>query len=277
MYRFVFLADMQLGAYATFSGMTEEDVARYAAERDMKVRAVPRVEGHEWDARRYDEAVDAVNALRPDLVVIGGDMVDDPNSEDQHDEFMRITSRIDPEIPVRWVPGNHDVADDTVVPTPGSLSAYREAFGEDYFAFDHGPLRLIALNTVVIDHPELVAGEWERQLAFVEAEVHEARQRRRPVVLVGHHPLFLRHPDEEDTYWNLPKERRRLILDLVHANGVPMAIAGHWHRNSVSRDRGFEMITTGAVGYPLGDDPSGFRIVEVAGDRIRHRYRPLDA
>jgi 3',5'-cyclic AMP phosphodiesterase CpdA len=277
MYRFVFLADMQLGAYATFSGMTEADVARYAAELDMKVKAVPRVEGHEWDADRYREAVGAVNWLRPDLVVIGGDMVDDPNSEDQYDEFMRITARIDSGIPVRWLPGNHDVAADTVVPTPDSLATYREAFGDDYYAFDHGPIRFVALNTVVIDHPEYVPDEWTAQLAFIEEELDGARRRERPVVLLGHHPLFLRHPDEEDGYWNLPLQRRRPILDLVHTHGVPMAIAGHWHRNSLASDRGFEMVTTGPVGVPLGDDPSGFRVVEVAADRITHSYHPLPA
>ena len=53
--RLLFMADMQIGAYATFSGMTEDDVARYAA-MDMRVEAGPRVEGHECDAARYREA-----------------------------------------------------------------------------------------------------------------------------------------------------------------------------------------------------------------------------
>ena len=45
------MADCQLGAYATFSGMTEADVAEYAT-RDMRVEVVPRVAGFEWDAAR---------------------------------------------------------------------------------------------------------------------------------------------------------------------------------------------------------------------------------
>ncbi|NQV06003.1 metallophosphoesterase [bacterium] len=277
MYLFLFLADMQLGAYATFSGMNERDVGRYAHERDMQVRPVPRVEGFEWDAARYSEAVDAVNSLRPDLVLIGGDMIDDTNAEDQYDEFMRITDRIDDDIPIKWVPGNHDIADDNVVPTMASIATYRAAFGPDFYAFDHGPIRFVALNTVVIDHPELVPGEWETQRAFIEAELAEAAERSRPVVMLGHHPLFTRHADEEDDYWNLPLVRRKPILDMVHRHGVPLALAGHWHRNSHAGDGEFEMITTGPVGYPLGFDPSGFRVVEVSGGRISHAYRPLDA
>jgi hypothetical protein len=78
-FRFVFLADCQLGAYATFSGMTEEDIVRLE-ECGMWVEAVPFVEGFEWDAIRYASAIDAVNSLRPEFVVIGGDMIDDSSS-----------------------------------------------------------------------------------------------------------------------------------------------------------------------------------------------------
>ncbi len=41
-------------------------------------------------------------------------------------------------------------------------------------------------------------------------------------------------------------------------------------------DDGLEMVTTGPVGKPLGDDPSGLRVVKVFSDRIEHRYYGLD-
>ena len=276
MFRFIFMADMQIGAFATFSGMTEADVARYA-EMDMRVHIGPRVEGHEWDAARYREAVAVANSIRPDLVLVGGDMIDDPNSEAQYREFMDITRSLDSDIPMRWVPGNHDIAADTVVPTRSSIAEYRDAFGPDYYAFDAGPVRFVAMNTVVIDHPEEVPEEWTAQLAFIRRELHDADVAGRRVVLLGHHPLFKQSPDEDDDYWNLPRERRDVILDLVHRHRVPLALAGHWHRNSIARDRGFEMVTTGAVGYPLGIDPSGLRVVEVDAGRITHSYVPLDS
>jgi 3',5'-cyclic AMP phosphodiesterase CpdA len=273
--RFAFLADMQLGAYASFSGLTDAEVARYANDLQMTVRSVPATTGFAWDAARYEEAVRAVNALRPDFVLIGGDMVDDPNSEDQYDEFMRITSRIDPAIPVHWVPGNHDVATDTVVPTRHSLDHYRAAFGPDYYSFDVGPLRVVAMNTVVIDHPEEVPDEWESQFDFLTTNLELAAAEERTVVLAGHHPLFKHDPDEDDDYWNLPRERRRPILDLAARHRVPMALAGHWHRNAEAAAGALQMITTGAVGYPLGDDPSGFRVIELTDEGLTHRYVPL--
>src|SRR3989304_4471968 len=84
-------------------------------------------------------------------------------------------------------------------------------------------------------------------------------------------------PDEPDTYWNLPGERRGPLLGQIHRAGVRLVLAGHWHRNGIARDGDLEMVVSGPVGYPLGDDPSGFRIVEFAeGKRPRHRYLPLD-
>jgi hypothetical protein len=36
------------------------------------------------------------------------------------------------------------------------------------------------------------------------------------------------------------------------------------------------MITTSAVGQPLGSDPSGLRVVKVFEERIEHAYYGLD-
>lgn len=272
--RFVFMADMQIGMYATFSGLNEAGVAAYA-ERDLRVWAVPPVEGFEWDARRYEEAVDVINAMRPDLVIIGGDMIDDPNAEDQYDEFMRISHTVDADIPVHWLPGNHDVAPDTVVPTPESIETYRTAFGPDYYAFDHGPIRFIGLNTPVIDHPEYVPDELAAQLEFLGAQLADAVSRGLEPIIAGHHPLFLESADEPDSYWNLPSPQREQILALAHGHGVRLILGGHWHRNRIAFDGDLEMVTTGPVGYPLGQDPSGLRVVELRGGVLSHRYEPI--
>jgi 3',5'-cyclic AMP phosphodiesterase CpdA len=268
------MADCQLGAYATFSGMDADDIARFA-ERDMRVEIVPKVEGLEWDADRYREAIAAVNAMRPAFVILGGDMIDDPRSEAQYDTLMEITSGLDADIPMHWVPGNHDIADDTVIPTTSSIERYREAFGPDYYAFDHGDVRMIVLDTVVVDHPEKVPGQYEEQMEFLAAEVDRLVVEGRRGLAFGHHPLFVGSADEDDTYWNLPLERRATILEAFRRGRISHAFAGHWHRNALARDGEFEMVTTGPVGYPLGIDPSGLRVVRVEPSRIVHHYHAL--
>lgn len=271
-FRFIFMADCQLGAYATFSGITPDEVAGYEA-RGMKVKVLPPYSGFEWDADRYREAIAAANALRPSFVVMGGDMVDSNADPDQLDALREITAGLDPDIPMHWVPGNHDAAADALVPTAESLAWYREQFGPDRYTFDVGDIRFVVMNTVVLDHPEQVPDEFEEQMAFLDHTVVRADRR---VVLLGHHPLFLADANEPDDYWNLPAGPRKRLLDLIHANEVPVGFAGHWHRNGIARDGGFEMVTSGPVGVPLGDDPSGFTVVDVDSSSIKHHYETLE-
>jgi hypothetical protein len=35
------------------------------------------------------------------------------------------------------------------------------------------------------------------------------------------------------------------------------------------------MVTTGPVGVPMGPDPSGLRVVDIAEGGVDHEYRPL--
>jgi predicted phosphodiesterase len=275
-FRFLFMADCQLGCYASFSGLNEADVERYAA-MDMTVRAVPLVRGAEWDIANLDRALAAANRLTPDFVVMGGDMVDDPHSRDQYQALRATAQRLDASIPLHWVPGNHDVAFDTVIPTPQSISAYRERFGPDRYAFVHGEVTFVVANTVVWDHPEEADEAWSEEISWLERELDAARSRgSRHIVVFGHHPLFTAHPDEDDTYWNIPGERRRLLLDLFAAHEVRTMLCGHWHRNGGGSAGDLDVIVTGPVGYPLGHDPSGFRIVTVGEDTIEHEYVALE-
>jgi 3',5'-cyclic AMP phosphodiesterase CpdA len=272
-FRVLFLTDSQLGLYASFSGLSDEAVAGYA-DQGMLVAPVPAIEGHDWDARMYERAVAAANHMRPDLVLFGGDMIDDPNSEDQLDSFLAISRRLDPDIPMRFAPGNHDIAPDTIVPTEDGIAMYRAVYGDDYYSFRAGPAWFLVLNTVVIDHPELVPGEWEAQQAFID----DALDAGEPPIVVGHHPFFLENLHEEDSYWNLPAERRVPLVMRLRDKGVHLALAGHWHRNKIARAGDLEMVTSGPVGYPLGDDPSGFRLVEISeAGSVTHSYLPLGA
>lgn len=270
-FRVLFLADSQLGLYASFSGLSAEVAAQYSAQ-GMQVAPVPPTQGHEWDARMYEKAVIAANELRPDLVLFGGDMIDDPNSEDQLDTFLAISRRLDPDIPMRFAPGNHDIGADTVVPTPDSIAAYRAVYGEDFYRFQAGPASFLVLNTVVIDHPESTPAEWAAQREFIA----DALDTDDPPIVVGHHPFFLESLHEADNYWNLPAERRIPLVEQMRRAGVRLSIAGHWHRNNIAKYGDLEVVTSGPVGYPLGSDPSGFRLIEITEGRISHRYLPLD-
>ncbi len=269
-YSFVFMADCQLGCYATFSGFDDATVARYVG-LGMTVRKVPRTTGFEWDVARLEEAATLVGSLDPGFSVIGGDLVDDMADRSQIEAFWKIGGTI---ANLRLVAGNHDCAYDATVPSPESLAGYRADFGHDRYTFGHGDDAYVVINTTIWANPQMVPGEHEAQLAFLEASLDDASAARHRIVF-GHHPLFVEAPDEPDSYWSIPNPLRSELLGMFDSYRTTAFFAGHWHRNGGGRFRGLEMVVTGPVGVTLGDDPSGLRLVEVGPGGLSHRYLPL--
>lgn len=51
---------------------------------------------------------------------------------------------------------------------------------------------------------------------------------------------------------------------------------GHYHRNHTAFYKNIELVTTNAIGAPMGEDPSGLRIVNIYENRIMHTYYSLE-
>ncbi|MBI3910236.1 MAG: metallophosphoesterase [Armatimonadetes bacterium] len=232
----------------------------------------------EKETELLTRAVAHINRLRPRFVVVCGDLVNQPVGgpyyEAQVAEFQRIARQIDPSIPLVCLPGNHDVGGR---PTPVTLADYRRRFGDDWFSFWVGGVCCLVLNSCLYSDPSGAPGEQERQAAWFARTLEAADQAgARHILVFQHHPWFLEKPDEPDGYFNIPRERREPALALMRRAGVRAIFAGHYHRNASGRDGQMEMVTTSAVGRPLGNDPSGLRIVAVYEDRIAHHYYSLD-
>ena len=271
---FIQLADPQFGQYAAYSGLDDERLEELR-QRGLNVARAPKVTGFARETELYESAIVSANRLAPDFVITCGDMTHDVGDVAQLDELMRITGKLDTDIPRYWVAGNHDLGNEV---TSGSLARYRGRFGRDDYYFDHRGTRCVVLNSNIPNDPSQVPHEWQRQREFVEDALGEARRQAADHILAFvHHPLFLHRPDEEDSFVIVPQERRRVLLEIFHRHRVSAVFAGHWHRNVYGRDGDMEMVTSGAVGYPLGDDPSGLRVVKVFEDRLEHEYFALDA
>jgi len=61
--------------------------------------------GHWWTRRVAAQLLDAVGATKPDLVLLGGDLVDHPGALNQLELLVRLLTRL---APVHAIPGNHD-------------------------------------------------------------------------------------------------------------------------------------------------------------------------
>lgn len=222
-----------------------------------------------------EKAIAASNRLKPAFVVICGDLVNKPGDLAQIAEYKRIAAKLDPSIKLYSVSGNHDVEN---VPTPASLELYKQHFGEDRYTFRFGNMFGIIINSSLIKDPSLAPAEAAAQEDWLRTNLETAKNSgAKNIMVFMHHSLFLKDPNEPDEYFNINTERRKMYLELFKQYGVRQVFAGHYHRNSYGKAGDLEMITTGPVGRPLGADSSGFRIVNVKGRIVDHRYYSLDS
>ena len=193
---------------------------------DLHIREPGRLAYRRVDTSAYFRTnVAAVLALkqRPDAVVISGDLTDFGRSDEYASLRAQIAPLEDAGLPVYLMPGNHD-----------DRAALRRSFPEHtylgdgstvQFAVDVGPLRLIALDTVV---PMQSGGTLDAErLAWLERQL--AASTDRPVVIAMHHPPFETLIGHMDAIGLLAGGPELEALVARHRN-VERVICGHLHR-----------------------------------------------
>src|SRR3569833_2366238 len=223
------------------------------------------------ETANWEFAVANFNRLHPAFVVATGDLTNKAADEAQIAEFARINRELDPSIHLYKVPGNHDQTND---PTPETLAAYRKNYGPDYYSFREPGLYGIVLNSTILKSPAHVPEELDKEKQWLEAELPKAEASGDTVVVFMHHPPFVSNADEPAGE-NLPPEIREWLLDLLDQYSVPYVFAGHLHKNAEAADGDLEIFVASAAGKPLGDDPSGFRIVELSSGSMVNRFYGL--
>jgi 3',5'-cyclic AMP phosphodiesterase CpdA len=242
-------------AAQTFIQMTDPQFGMYTENK-----------GFAQETANFEFAVATANRLKPAFVVLTGDLVNAAGDAAQIAEFKRVAARLDPNIRLFLMPGNHDVGNE---PTNESLAKYREQFGPDYYTFRMGDITGIVLNSSLEKDPHNVPEEAAKMEAWFRSELVKAQPR---VIVFQHIPFFLNAANEEDRYENIPRETRQRYLKLLHEYGVKQVFAGHYHSTSEARDGDLEMITTGPVGKPVPPARSGLRMVTVSPAGVTHKY-----
>lgn len=272
--RFIQMADPQFGMFASISKLTEEE-AKSRSKPGLNLRYVEEeIDGFEPETKLLSKAIEYANEYQPDFVVMCGDMVNEADSNEQRDELFRITSLLDKNIPLYWVAGNHDVGNS---PTLATLESYRRLFGSDNYSFQKDNSYFIIINSSVCSDPAAVPREWDFLIAFLEDELAKASEMGiQHKIIFLHHPLFLETADEENNYFAIPSPRRQQIINLLDLHKVSAVFSGHLHRNNYRSLNGIEYISSGPVGYPLDEDPSGIRTVDLGSESLSHQYISLE-
>jgi len=244
-----------------------------------------------------DAAVAKINTLKPLFCVMCGDFTQvGPNGggrfgkgnigtveiyEKQVRLYKTQMAKINQSIPLICVCGNHDIEN---ISNGHSLKKYNENFGNDYFYFWAGGCRFLVLNSTLLLKHENAQEQYKLQNDWIEYEFKKAANDSVTPhnIIFMHHPPALNDSNEKDEYFNsdspinFPIDIRLPFLQLCAQSRIRAIFAGHYHRCAYTKYKDLEIITTSSLGFPLGNDKSGFAIVKVFKEKIEHQYYPLE-
>jgi serine/threonine-protein phosphatase CPPED1 len=226
--------------------------------------------GFTKETNLYEKAVTAINSLNPDFVVLTGDLVNKKDDRPQVSEFKRITAKINKEIPVWYSPGNHDIGQPT---SQKDIETFIADYGHDRFSFKHKKSVFIGINSCIVKSNDPV--QEMQQYDWLKKELSKAKKAKQ-IIIFTHYPFFINAFDEPETYSNIAVATRNRYLSLFKEYGVDAVFAGHLHNNASARSEDLQMVTTSAVGKPLGKDKSGLRIIKVYPDRVESVFYALE-
>jgi serine/threonine-protein phosphatase CPPED1 len=226
--------------------------------------------GYSKETGLYEKAVATVNRIKPEFVVITGDLVNNRKERSQIDEFRRITAEIRKNIPVYIIPGNHDIP---VPAVDNETENFIKDYGSDRFSFTKNGCLFIGINSSIIKSGQ---GKSEEEQFNWISKLLDTNRSPVHIILFSHYPFFIKSADEPDSYSNVATVLRTKYLSLFNKYNVEAVFSGHLHVNDSSGYMNTKMISTCSVGKPLGKDPSGIRIIKVMKDRTESIFFPLD-
>ncbi|MBO7561365.1 MAG: metallophosphoesterase [Bacteroidales bacterium] len=246
----------------------------------------------------FSKAVEAVNALNPECVIITGDLINDAYDKYQDSIYRANRSKINAE--VYEIPGNHDIRPWN----PENHSNYIALRNYDGFS-----IRINGCAFIGFDSNRIKDG-WEKfedsvasvqnqqatgsqilpffkdmdlwqdamdaednQFKWLERELRKARSCRYIFVFL-HCPVIREDIAEKDDYFNFHKKRRIKYIELFKKYGVDVVFAGHTHMDYDTTVDGIRFVTAGPVGSPLGRGYSGYEVVTVTKDSVDCKYLP---
>lgn len=218
----------------------------------------------------FSKAVEAVNALKPESVIITGDLIND--AYDKYQDSIYTANRSKIKALMYEIPGNHDIRPWN----PENHAHYLELRGYDRFSFRINGCAFIGFDSNCIKDGEdaIYAKAMEREMLqwyWLENELKKTG-RCKYIFVFLHCPVIRENIDEKDDYFNFHKGTREKYIELFKKYGVDVVFAGHTHMDYDTTIDGIRFVTAGPVGSPLGRGYSGYEVVTVTKDSVDCKY-----
>lgn len=230
--------------------------------------------------------VDDMLKLKPDAVVITGDLTLN-GEEASHEELRDLLGKLkDIGIEVYVMTGNHDVnmtayryTNDGVeeVPSFGSQRfedhwwdfGYGEAFSQDRWSNSY----IAELNEktwlLAVDSNTGSKGTIRKStLDWIDENLAKANQEGIRVISATHQNLFVHN---ENFVWGYQLNNAAALIELYEKYGVEVNLSGHLHVQTTVESNGIADIAVSA----LVDTPLQYGILTVSGDKLSYRTREI--
>jgi Icc protein len=173
---------------------------------------------------------EALRQSKPDLVLNSGDItLDGAKRESELAAARALHDGLG--LPVRYLPGNHDLGDSQDCPGHATIDAARRRryiaqFGPDWWSFDVPGWRVLGINAQLLGSDLIEVFEQDEAIADAASGLGD-----RHLALVLHKPLFDRSADETELTVRFVNPTPRYAL-LKQLGGVAPAlvISGHVHQ-----------------------------------------------
>ncbi len=258
-----------------YKNLLEDDLhfgLRFAPDKDSKQFTFVQITDIHLDAVEehrvfIEKAVDEINKIGPDFVVVTGDLVwkADETKISQAKEWFDIYSNLisNLDMPVFNTVGNHDVVGvnykKDISTEPGyNKEMYRDYFGPTYYSFDWS-----SYHCIVLDPNEFLEGNQFYKIPDYQVEwlrKNLSYRQEKPLLVFFHEPTIA---------W----EDRTEVLDLLNQHTTKM-FSGHWHMDILIESQGIPEQVTGALcgewwrGDCMDGSPCGYRIFQVDEEEI---------
>ena len=217
--------------------------------------------------RGVERAFASAQAHKPDLILLGGDMIMDGVDADygwavkQWDVFRRVV-RDSSSLPCEACLGNHDLWGGLTPSRPARIHAAAKEMALDklglaksYRSFDRGGWHFVILDSILIGNSGYTAQLDEAQYAWLVQDLTKVPAGR-PILVLTHVPIiavcsFFDGPNDHPSGWQVPgtlmhTDARRL-KDLFRSHNVKLCLSGHIHLADVVRYLGVTYACSGAV------------------------------
>ena len=240
----------------------------------------------------FNQAIDSVNAINPDFVITGGDLIMDAlgQSFERSDSLYNIYNKAQNRfsVPVYNTKGNHEIFG--IYEKSGILNDHPEyenkmfenRIGKRYYSFDHKGWHFMILDGIEDTGENSYIGKVDsHQMEWIKDDLAKI-DTLTPIAISIHIPFITAatqleygslEPNKPTTTISNSKE----VLGLFENHKLKLVLQGHLHLLEDIYARGTHFITGGAVssrwwGGAYNGMEEGFLVVKINGEEIDWEY-----